>query len=123
MCPRPSGRRRNRSIRTRTWPTTGRALTRRSGSPEDLRELVRRRDLELIVAAVARRLVEPPAREGGGVAEAITLHVVVLHLAHPLEPQRLPRQILASAPAALSAGHPRRTVTLSFGPGAPGMLV
>ena len=42
-------------------------------------------------------------------AEAIALHVVVLHLAHALDPQRLPRQILAGAPAALAAGHAARS--------------
>ena len=40
-------------------------------------------------------------------AEAIALQVVVLHLAHALDAQRLPRQILAGAPAALPAGHAR----------------
>ncbi len=72
---------------------------------EDLRELVRRRDLELIVAAVVRLPVGPPAQEHRRVPEAIALQVVVLHLAHALDPQRLPRQILAGAPAALPAGH------------------
>ena len=57
---------------------------------EDLLELVRGRDLELIVAAVGRRLVRAPALKDRGVAEAIALHVVVLHLAHALDPQRLP---------------------------------
>ena len=38
-------------------------------------------------------------------AEAIALQVVVLHLADALDAQRLPRQILAGAPAALRAGH------------------
>ena len=43
--------------------------TATSRSSEDLLELVRRRDLELIVAAVARRLVGPPALEVRRVAE------------------------------------------------------
>ena len=87
--------------------TTGAGVDRRRPGAEDLRELVRRRDLELIVAAVRRLLVEPPALEDRGVAEPRALHVVVLHLADALDPQRLPRQILAGAPAALAAGHPR----------------
>ena len=41
-------------------------------------------------------------------AETIALQVVVLHLAHALDPQRLPRQVFARAPAALCARHPRR---------------
>src|SRR5262245_59229107 len=53
--------------------------------------------------------------------EAIALHVIVFHFAHALDPQRLPRQILAGAPAALAAGHAAR-----FGRGArplaPGMV-
>ena len=71
-------------------------------------ELVGRRDFELIVAAVLRPLVGPPAQEDRRVAEAIALHVVVLHLADALDPQRLPRQVLAGAPAALRAGHAAR---------------
>ena len=90
-----------RSIRAASAPTATRA--------EDLLELVRRRDLELIVAAVGRRLVGPPAQEHRRVAEAVALHVVVLHLAHALDAQRLPRQILAGAPAALAAGHARQS--------------
>jgi len=38
-------------------------------------------------------------------AEPIALHVIVLNLADPLHPQRLPGQILAGAPAALYARH------------------
>ena len=75
---------------------------------EHLLELVRRRDLELRVVAVDRALVGAPALENGGVTEAVALHVVVFHFADPLDPQRLPRQILAGAPAALAARHARR---------------
>ena len=94
-----SGRRRRR---------LGERQRGRRGRAEDLLELVRRRDLELIVAAVARRLVGPPAQKDRRVAEAIALQVVVLHLADALDAQRLPRQILARAPAALPARHARR---------------
>ena len=48
------------------WSGVSRAA---AGRAEDLLELVRRRDLELIVAAVARRLVRPPAQEDRRVAE------------------------------------------------------
>src|SRR4029450_965254 len=84
-----------------------RGLTARAARPEDLLELVRRRDLELIVAAVVRILVGTPAQEDRGVAKAIALKVVVLHLAHAVDPYRLPRQIFPGAPSALPARHPR----------------
>src|SRR6185369_7210589 len=76
----------------------------RSGR-EDLLQFVRLRDFELIVAAVLRLLVGPPAQEDRGMSEAIALHVVVLYFADTLDPQRLPRQILARTPATLAAGH------------------
>src|SRR5580765_2444644 len=84
---RTNARCRNRSILTRRR-TSGRppsAPLKNPGSirlpgAEDLRKLVRRRDLELIVAAVLRLLVEAPALEDCGVAEPRPLHVVVLHL-------------------------------------------
>src|SRR5262249_51865393 len=73
---------------------------------EDPLELVGRRDLELIVAAVARRLVGAPAHELRRVPEARALHVIVRDLADALGPERLPAQILAAVPAAAGAGHP-----------------
>ena len=110
-----------RSRRGPGW-TTGANV---SGSPargaEDLLELVRSRDLELIVAAVARLLVGAPALEHRGMPEAVALHVVVLHLAHALDAQRLPRQILARAPAALAAWH-ARAASPPLCPLAPWML-
>src|SRR6478735_8822343 len=72
---------------------------------EDRGKLKSRSDFELIVAAVRGRLVVTPAKERRSVAEAITLHVVVLHFADPLDTERLPRQILAGAPAAHAARH------------------
>src|SRR5687768_13760568 len=97
MYRKTSAQRRSRSIQTILACLHTRA--------EDLGELVGRRHLQLVVAAVAGRLVEPEAQEGGGVAEAVSLQVVVLDLAHALDAQRLPRQILARAPAALASGH------------------
>src|SRR6266566_1827873 len=64
-------------------------------------ELVGAGDLELIVATLLCRLVGPPAQEDRRVAKALALEMVVLHLAHPLDAQRLPGEILAGAPAAL----------------------
>src|SRR6185295_12457997 len=101
-------------------PTTTRTRALRRDEPENLGELGRRRDLELVVAAVRRPLVGTPAREDGGVPEPIALEVVVLDLAHALDAQRLPGEILARAPPALAAGHADRALD-RFGPVPPGM--
>src|SRR5262245_821146 len=104
--------------------TTGRMSARRrrpsgASGAENALELERSRDLELIVAAVLGRLVRTPALKRRGVAESIALHVVVLHFAHALDAQRLPRQILARAPAALPAGHSLHRAGIELGPFAP----
>ena len=66
----------------------------RSAAPaaraEHFLESIRRRDLELIVAAGLRRLVRPPAQKDRRVAEAVALQMVVLHFADPLDPDGLP---------------------------------
>src|SRR5204862_3848585 len=93
-----------------------------SPGAEHLLQFERRGDLELIVAAVDRPLVGTPPHEDRRVPEARALHVVVLDFAHPLDAQRLPRQVLAGAPAALTAGHPRR-VAAGVGPAAPWMPI
>src|SRR6188768_3073650 len=98
--------RRGRLATAKVMPR-GRRITRsrkvsRQGScrrAEDVRQLERRRDLQLIVRAVLGALVGPPALKDGGVAKPIALQVVVLHFAHALDAQWLPRQILAGAPA------------------------
>src|SRR5260370_31182415 len=110
MCPRRSVPRRSRSIRI------SRLLFK------DLREPVGSRDFELVVAAVRRWLVRSPTQKRRGMAEAIALHVVVLDLADALEAQRLPREILARVPPALTAGH-ARAVGLRLSPFAPRMLL
>ena len=79
---------------------------------------MRRDDLELRVGAVARRLVRPPAPELRGVAEARALHVVVGDLDDELGSQRLPREVLALAPAALRAG-PALAAALRVGRAGP----
>src|SRR5262245_54769997 len=76
----------------------------RSGA-EDLLELERSSHLELVVAAILRASIRTPALEHRSVPEALALHVVVLHFADALDAQRLPRQVLAGAPPALSARH------------------
>src|SRR5471032_1001232 len=105
-----------------TRRTSGAASAIAASRAEDLLELVRRGDLELVVTAVLGPLVETPALENRRVTEARTLHVVVLDLAHALDPQRLPRQIFTGAPAAPAARHARR-VTERLGPVAPGVVL
>src|SRR5438270_351980 len=113
---------RSRSIPTRTWRTSGAASAIRADRAEDLRELVQSRDLELRVVAVDRRLVHAPSDENRGMAKPRPLHVVVLHFADALDPERLPRQVFAGAPAALAAGHPR-LLSVRIGPFPPGMIL
>src|SRR6185369_4773276 len=84
-------------------------------------ELVSGRDFELIVTAVCGIFVRPPALKHRRVAEAVALHVVVLHLADALDLQRFPRQILARTPAALPAGHAAR-FGFGAGPRAPRVI-
>src|SRR5438128_3842917 len=105
--------------------TTGITSCRPEASPdteglysEHLLQFVRLDDVELIVAAVLRLLVGSPPQEDRRVAEAVALHVVVLHLADALDAQRLPGQILAGTPAALAAGH-ARAAALRASPLAP----
>ena len=72
---------------------------------EYLCQLLRRNHFELSIRAVARLLVGAPPAKLRHVTEARALHVLVGDFDHQLGPQRLPRQILALAPAALAAGH------------------
>src|SRR5712671_5644281 len=95
---------------------------RRSSGPEHLLELVSRCDFQLIVTAGLGFLVRPPTLEDRRVAEPIAFHMIVLHLAHALDPERLPREVLAGAPAALSARHAAR-FGLRAGPLPPGMTL
>ncbi len=54
--------------------------------------------------------------------EAIALQVVVLHLAHALDAERLPGEILAGAPTALPSGH-AAALRVGLRPRPPGMLL
>src|SRR4051812_10165651 len=86
-CPRSCGRNRTRSIPTRTWPRNGAGRSAsRTPRAEDLLELVRGRDFELIVAAVRGLLVGTPPLEYRRVAKPVPLHVVVFHLTHAFDP-------------------------------------
>src|SRR5206468_11303571 len=90
---------------------------------EDALQLVRRRDLELIVPAVGGLPVGTPALKDRGVPEPRPLHVVVFDLADALDPQRFPREVLARAPPALAAGHAGHLRAIEFGPLPPGMIL
>ena len=57
------------------------------------------------IGAVARLFVDTPPAKLRHVPEASALHVLVRDFDHQLGPQRLPRQILALAPAALASRH------------------
>src|SRR5688572_14090341 len=70
---------RGRSIRT-THRRDG--IARRA---EHLLELVRGRNLELIVRAVCWTFVRTPSLKNSRMAKSIPLHVVVLHFAHALD--------------------------------------
>src|SRR5690606_14308866 len=73
---------------------------------EDARQLVGRGHLELLVGALAHRLVRAPADELRGVAEAGALHVIVGDLERALEAERHPVELLVAVPPAGGAGHP-----------------
>src|SRR5947199_208870 len=122
--PRPAGRAPGAGTARPRLRSLVRARAR--AGAEDSLELVGRRDLQLIVAAVLGTLVEAPAHELRGVPEARALHVVVGDLADALGTQRLPAQILAAIPPAGRAGHalPRSTrFVLRVGPLAPGVTL
>ena len=80
-------------------------ITRISDRQRKLRQLLRRNDFELGVRAVARLLVRAPPAKLRRVTEAAALHVLVSDFDHQFGTQRLPRQVLALAPAALAARH------------------
>src|SRR5882724_12893422 len=71
---------------------------------ENLSQLLRRNNFELGVRTVARLLIRAPPSKLRCVTEAAALHVVVSDFDYKLRTQRLPRQVLALAPPALSAG-------------------
>src|SRR5580765_4642619 len=122
MCRPSSAPRRRRSIPMRTSPTSGLGSAIPAARAEHLLELVRGRDLELVVAAVDRPLIGTPSLEDGRVTESRALHVIVFHFAHPFDAKRLPRQIFPRAPAALAARHARR-LPIDLGPLPPWMVV
>ena len=109
-------------VRTEAWVRPTRAPVIDPSAPNTFSSSYGCRDLELVVAAILGSLVRPPAQERRGMPEAIALQVVVLHLAHALDAQRLPRQVLARAPATLRARHPHhRAAHRELGPLAPRM--
>src|SRR5277367_2325029 len=79
-------------------------------SSENRFQLVRRNDFKLRVGAIARLLVGPPLPELRHMAESRSLHMLICNLNYQLGTERLPRQILAVAPTALTSRHPMRRV-------------
>src|SRR5262245_41544881 len=118
-----SSRTMHQAAARRRTPLTSIAISAAAVGAEDALQLVRRRDLELIVPAVGGWLVGTPALKDCGVPEARPLHVIVLDLADALEPQRFPREVLARTPPALAAGHAGHVRSVDLGPFAPGMIL
>src|SRR5829696_375569 len=92
-------------------------------STQNSSQVIAHRLLQLVVAARLRVTVRTPPLELGGVPEPAALHVVVLHLEHPLGPQRGEPQVLAGAPAALRARDPVRVGGEELLPPAPRVLL
>src|SRR5262245_17481147 len=120
--PRPAFSRPAEGFDTANGRPPKRAAAAKIGRPtsplEDRRQLQRGYDFQLCVGAILRALICPPPAEMRHVAEATSLHVLVRDLHHQLDPQRLPRKILAHAPATL---HPRHTLSLRTRPFLPRM--
>src|SRR5687767_10328472 len=100
--PKPEPRRASRRLTVRT--SESRSASRAFG--KDRRQLRRGHDLELRVGAVRGSLVAAPAAKLRRVPKAPALQVIVADLDHELRPERLPGQILALTPAALTTWHP-----------------
>src|SRR5277367_1448605 len=79
-------------------------------SRENRFQLVRRNDFKLRVGAIARLLVGTPLPELRHMTESRSLHMLICNLNYQLGTERLPRQILAVAPTALTSGHSMRCV-------------
>src|SRR5207237_4438580 len=104
----------------RPHPRMAAEAARLASGRENLGQLLRRDDLQLQKGAVERLLVGAPSSKLRRVPEATALHVVVGYLDHQLRAQRLPREVLALAPAARRAGHapfPALPVTRPLLPG------
>jgi hypothetical protein len=56
--------------------------------------------LLLIHSALPRRLVGPPARQGGAMAEPIRCHLIISNLHDQLGLERIPQALAAIGPAA-----------------------
>src|SRR6476469_3606286 len=108
-CRRSCARRRNRWIPTLS-PSTQRASALRTPRAKNLLEVVSARDFELVVTAIGRAFIRAPPQKRGGMAKAVALQMIVLDLAHALDPQGLPGKILAPRPAALRPRHARRLI-------------
>src|SRR5689334_8479828 len=99
----------------RTWP-------RLAAGGKNSRQLHRWNHFELRVGALLRRFVEPPSPELRHVTETSALHVLVGNFDDQFGAQRLPRKVLALAPAALAARHSMSAGALDVGPQLPGVI-
>src|SRR5262249_37698157 len=96
---------------TRNFEPIRQARLKRSVQPSSAtagknhRQLVWWNHFELVIGAVVRLFVRAPPAKLRCVAEAVALHVLVSDFHHQFGTQRLPRQVLALAPAALTTGH------------------
>jgi hypothetical protein len=79
-------------------------------SRENRFQLVRWNDFKLRVGAIARLLVGTPLPELRHMTESRALHMLVCNLDYQFGSERLPGQILAVTPTALTSGHPMRCV-------------
>src|SRR4051794_40616852 len=102
-------------VRWRRWrgKTASRSWRRRwqpAGSDQQLHRIDRFL-LQLIQRALPRRLVGPPAQDGGAVAETVAAEMIVADLDHQLGFQRAPLRGTFGGPAARAArgipGKPR----------------
>src|SRR5215472_14419596 len=115
MCRRGSGRRRKPRIPMMTRRARGGSGAsreeRKPNSPflappgKDLSQFLRRNNFQLRIRAVLRLLVGAPAAELRGVAEAVSLHMVIRNFNYQFRTQRFPGKIFALTPSALATRH------------------
>src|SRR5437763_15222314 len=105
MCPKLCGRAKKLPNRMTIPRANGARESALAAASENFHQLLRRHDFELRIRAVARLLIAAPSSEVRHVAKTRALHVLVGDSDDQLGPQRSPRQVPASAPAALAARH------------------
>src|ERR1700683_2215929 len=103
------------------------ATTTSDSSPlrKNCRQFLRSNNFELGIGTIAGIFVRAPSAELCRMPEATSLHVIVSNFYNQFRPQWFPRQILALAPATLSAGHSPDTFIILgrvLSPGLPRMV-